>query len=98
VPVPAPGSAQLRFRPRDGAVSWRDVDGEIIALDVESGVYISLNGSGRVLWMALVESASVDELTALLVSTFGITDDEAMAGATDFLDDLMSRSLIESEG
>ncbi len=60
------------FKTDDAAVSWRDIDGEIVALDISSGAYFTLNGSGRLLWMALVEPTSVKDLSALLVSTFEI--------------------------
>jgi len=84
-----------RYRLRDGAVSWRDVDGEVIALDIESGEYLSLNGSGRVLWLALIEPASVDELGALLVETFGISEALGLADASTFVADLERRALLD---
>jgi hypothetical protein len=83
------------MRPRDGAVSWREVDGEIVAVDVVSGSFFTLNGTGRLLWKALAESASPEELTDLLVSTFGISEVEAREDTSAFLDDLGARSLIE---
>ena len=90
-----PGSDSGQFRLDQSAVSWRDVDGDIVALDVASGAYFTVNGSGRVLWTALVESASADDLTELLVSTFGIAEEQARVDATAFLEDLSSRSLLE---
>ena len=84
-----------RYRLRDAAVSWRDVDGEVVALDIESGEYLSLNGSGRVLWLALVEPVSMDELGALLVETFGISESLGRADASVFVADLESRALVD---
>jgi hypothetical protein len=89
------GSDGGKFCLNQAAVSWRDVDGDIVALDVASGAYFTINGSGRVLWTALVESASADDLTELLISTFGIAEEQARVDATAFLEDLSSRSLIE---
>ncbi len=84
------------FKISDAAVSWRDVDGEIVALDISSGAYFTLNGSGRLLWMALVEPTSVKDLSALLVSTFEIPTERADADAQEFVDDLAGRKLIEA--
>ena len=82
----------------DAAVSWRDVDGEIVALDIESGAYLTLNGSGRLLWLALVEPSSIEALSELLMSTYGIEADRARSDALAFVDDLTGRNLIESVG
>lgn len=85
-----------RFQLRDAAVSWRDVDREIVALDTSLGVYFTLNGSGRLLWMALMEPASADHLGELLASTFGIPAEQARSDALEFLDDLVGRELVET--
>ena len=91
----SPEAESGRFRLRDAAVSWRDVDGEVIALDVESGEYLSLNGSGRVLWLALVEPVSLDELGTLLVETFGVSEALGRADASTFIADLDQRALLD---
>ena len=51
--------------------------------------------SGRVLWLALVEPTSVDELGALLVETFGISEALGRADASDFIADLEHRALLD---
>jgi hypothetical protein len=84
------------FQLRDAAVSWRDVDGEVVALNIATGAYFTLNGSGRLLWMALAESSSAEQLGELLVSTFGISTEQARSDAIDFLNDLMDRELVEA--
>ena len=40
--------ARLRLDPE--AVSWTEVDGEILALERESSTYIATNRTGTVLW------------------------------------------------
>jgi hypothetical protein len=91
----SPEAASGRYRLRDGAVSWRDVDGEVIALDIGSGEYLSLNGTGRILWMALVEPVSVEELGSLLTEAFDVSEDIATADASAFVADLADRSLLD---
>ena len=59
------------------AVSWREVDGEVIALRHASSEYLSTNGTGTIVWKALVPGASRPELVALLVAEFGIEADRA---------------------
>lgn len=91
----SPGAPDCRYRLRDAAVSWRDVDGEVIALDVGSGEYLSLNGSGRALWMALVEPTSVEELGAVLTEAFDVSEEVAAADPRAFVADLLDRSLLD---
>jgi hypothetical protein len=94
--VISPETSSDRFQLRDAAVSWRDVDGEIVALDISSGVYFTLNGSGRLLWMALVEPASPDHLGGLLASTFGIPSAQACSDALEFVGGLVGRGIVEA--
>ena len=46
------------LRVRADALEWREVDGEIVALDLRRSVYLAINPSGALLWPALVEGAS----------------------------------------
>jgi hypothetical protein len=54
-------------------VVWREVDGEVIVLEMESGTYLNLNGSARVLWIALQRPVTVDDLISLLLESFDIS-------------------------
>jgi Coenzyme PQQ synthesis protein D (PqqD) len=47
------------------------VDGEVIAIDLDSGSYYSLAGSGPLIWSLLVEGASEVELRGALEARFG---------------------------
>jgi hypothetical protein len=85
------GRFEVRF---DGFV-WREVDDEIILLEMETGSYLNLNGSARVLWNALAESASEEELSAALVEAFGVDHDQATSDARAFLAELSRRSMIQ---
>jgi hypothetical protein len=85
-----------RFRLRDSAVLWRDVEQEcVVALDLESGVYFSLNGSARMIWLALSGGSSLDEVSALLVTTYGIELGRAVSNVMAFFADLEKRGFIE---
>jgi len=85
------------LRLNESAVTWREVDSEIVALNVDAGEYFTLNGSGRLLWLALADSASVDELADLLVATYGVPEEQARIDASAFVDDLVGRSLVEAD-
>ena len=68
------------LRLNDAAISWREVDGEIIALQHTSSEYLSTNGTGALLWKSLAEGASREDLIGLIVSEFGIDQSRAARG------------------
>ena len=88
----APYRSSVRIR--DEGVVWRQLDGEIIVLEMNSGSYLNLNGPGKVLWLALAEQQPVEALPGLLVSTYGITEDRARNDSSAFVADLLQRSLL----
>ena len=83
---------QLRLR--SDAVSWREVDGEVIALRHEASEYLSTNTTGALIWRELAQGTSRPELAAMLVSRFGIDADRAAADVDAFVDLLASRGLL----
>ena len=87
-------SALLRLR--SDAVAWRDVDGEVIALGLESSNYFGTNSSGAMLWKRLAEGTTRAELVDDLMTTFGLEQARAQADVDAFLDDLRRRKLLES--
>ena len=59
-------SEHLRLRP--DAVAWREVDGEVIALGLESSTYFGTNSSGAILWRRLAEGTTRAELVNRLAA------------------------------
>jgi Coenzyme PQQ synthesis protein D (PqqD) len=82
------------LRLNETALSWREVDGEVIALQHESSEYLSTNGTGALLWKSLAAGASRDELIGLLVSEFGVDKGRATADTDAFLDALSAQGLL----
>ena len=83
------------LRLRSDAVAWRDVDGEVIALGLESSTYFGTNASGSLLWKRLAEGTTRTELVDELVATFGLEQRHAEADVESFLDDLRGRGLLQ---
>lgn len=82
----------LRLRADD--LHWREVDGELIALDLRESEYFAVNRSGAALWAAIAAGASERELADLLVERFGLTEEAAAADAQEFVADLERRGLV----
>ncbi len=84
-----------RLRLRDDAVRWREIDREIVAVDLGRSDYVSTNQSGVLLWRRLAEGTTREQLVEELVSAFGIDRERASEDVGRFLDELDARNLLE---
>jgi hypothetical protein len=91
--VTTDGDALLRLRSKE--LTWREVDGEIIALDLTSSLYFTANRTGTLLWTHLVEGARLSDLTALLAARYTLTEGDARHHVSSFIALLDSHSLLE---
>ena len=80
---------------RPDAVAWREVDGEVIALGLESSTYFGTNSSGSLLWKRLAEGTTRAELVDELVATFELEPERAQADVDAFVADLRTRGLLQ---
>jgi hypothetical protein len=86
------------IRARDEAVTWRIVDGEAIVLDQRTWAYLSMNGTGALLWQRLVAGASEPELVATLVESFELSEDQSRGDVNRFLTALREHDLLAVSG
>lgn len=82
----------LRLRP--DALQWREIEGEVVAVDLETSNYLGANPAGAVLWRALAVGATKEELAALLVAEFGIDAEQADTDTDAFLAQLREGGLL----
>jgi hypothetical protein len=85
-----------RLRLRSGELSWREIDGEVVAIDVQTSTYFSANSSGAILWQMLSEGATHDELVERLTARFEIDRERAETDVAAFVGALHARGLLES--
>ena len=86
----------VRIRPTN--VSWRDVDGEVIALDLDSSTYFSTNRTGAFLWYAMVDGTTVGALITLLEESFDVPAERARSDVRAFLELLRANGLLAGAG
>ena len=84
-----------RLKLREGAASWREIDGETILLDLDSSKYLGLNRAGTVLWPAIVHGSSREELIARLVTEFDLETVRAASDVDAFIAACRDRNLLE---
>lgn len=73
------------------------VDGEVIAIDLASGSYYSLAGSGPAVWEVLGNGASEAEIDAVLAGQYEADDETIAAAVSELLGQLQESKLIVSD-
>lgn len=79
---------------RTDGVTWQEIDGELVLLDLERSVYLTTNASGALLTKLLVEERSLDDLADALVTEFAIDRSDAVRDAQAFVDELTEHKLL----
>lgn len=91
---PAYDAASVNVRLRQD-IAWREIDGEIVLLDLAGSAYYSVGHAGVVLWPSVVEGATVAQLTDVLVERFRLEPQQAERDVRDFLEALGEEGLLE---
>jgi hypothetical protein len=86
------------LRLRADNLFWREVQGELVALDADGSRYFATNTSGAVLWKRLREGATEADLVDALCERYKVSREEAEADVAAFVRELSSRGLLEATG
>lgn len=81
---------------RAGTVEWREVEGEIVALDLDSSEYLAVNRTGTVIWPLLVEGTTREELATQLADRYRVDRASAERDVDAFVDTLTERGLLDA--
>jgi hypothetical protein len=85
------------MRLRSGGLTWREIDGHTVVLDLHSSTYFRTNRTGTFLLRKLVEDHQRDELIAHLAEEYGIGDEQATEDVNRFVKVLSERGLLAAE-
>ena len=88
-------NGNVTWRQRGGDLSWREIDEEVIILDLRSATYLKLNPAGAVLWKRLEPGATLGQLTVTLAEQFGLVSEVAHGDAAAFLEVCASKGIVE---
>jgi hypothetical protein len=85
------------IRPHPDVV-WREVDGEVVLLNVVTGQYFGLDAVGSQVWMLLQSAgpngANLPALCALVTAAFEVDTATAERDLTALISDLISQQLL----
>lgn len=82
----------MRIRTDD--VTWQEIDGELVILDLQNSAYLTTNAVGALLAKYLTEERSADELATLLVDTYDIDAETARRDSQAFVQQLVDKKLL----
>jgi hypothetical protein len=85
-----------RFRVNTPDVTHEVIDDEAVIINLESGHYYSLQGSGAEIWTLLAAQASIDEIVATLTRRYECEPSEARSAIDTLVGELRAENLIVS--
>jgi hypothetical protein len=83
-----------RIRP-PRRVLFREVAGEAVLLELESGRYFGLDAVGTRIWALLSDHRHLDPVYRELLAEFEAPPEQLRDDLCSFVDELVSRSLLE---
>lgn len=81
------------FQTAEG-ISWRDIKGELIVLQLASGEYFSFNEIGRLAWIALAEQKSISQVIEAVLAEYDVSLAQAEADVVAFVQGLLANKLL----
>lgn len=80
---------------RGQELTWREVDGEMVLLDLRSSTYLTTNRTGTFLLRLLATDRTRVELVDAVVKEYEVPVERAAADTDAFLQSLTDRDLLE---
>jgi len=75
-------------------VTWRNVGDDVVILNLDSGIYFGLDGSGGQIWRELAEHGAVEKAFESLKREFDIDPGELRRDLDDLLNRLLDKGLM----
>lgn len=71
-----------------------EIDGEVVMMNIETGLYVSLNNTGKVIWDMLDTPKSIESIINLLVDTYKITHEQCTTDIVPFIEQMMQQEIL----
>ena len=82
------------MRLKSEGITWQDVDGQVVVLDLRSSLYLELNSSASRLYVELAGGAEREQLVTLLQTTYGIEHEVAHRDVEAFVQSMRQHDLL----
>ncbi len=74
---------------------FRELDGETVLVDIDSGTYFGLDEVGTFIWNLIDEGVAPDAIPARITEAFEVEEDVARRDLEAFLQELLGKGLVE---
>jgi hypothetical protein len=78
----------------DADVVWRDLDGEIVILNLATGYYYGLEGAGNDIWRLLVEHGSTEKVVEVIANEYDVDTERLALDLHSLVQDLARKSIV----
>ena len=79
-------------------VLWNKVEGDVVILNLESGIYFSLSGVGSRFWELIAEGVSREDAVQRLTAEYKVDASQLESDLDALLRDLSTEGLVSIEG
>jgi len=83
----------VAVRPRDEVLA-RSVGQETVLLDLETGIYYTLNSVAATVWAALERGHTAEQAVALVIERYEVDEDTARADIEELINELLNNNLL----
>lgn len=77
-------------------LTWREVHGELVAIDANSGEYHIFNPIGKLIWLSIDEGHAVSDILDKIEMEYNVKKEIAISDLNDFVVELCDRGLLIS--
>jgi len=70
------------------------IDGEAVVVNLTTGVYYSMDGTGGAVWQMIEEGRSLEEMARALAARYETTPEQALSDLSALLPRLMEETLV----
>lgn len=76
---------------------FNEVDGELVMMNIDNGAYVSLNESGKSIWMALETPKTEQEIVDILLQEFEVSPEICAQEVNSFLVKMEEKLVVIKE-
>jgi hypothetical protein len=84
----------MRVRVNAPLVIHETIDHEVVIINLDSGTYYSLEGTGEQIWALLAEGSPSEAVVTALRGTYEVDPDELATAVEEFVEELLAESLV----
>ena len=75
-------------------IAWRNVNDEIVILNLKSGEYFTLNDIAQCIWKAITDEKSVEEIKVNIIDEYDVSYERADRDIEDFITGMIEQGLL----